>query len=717
MSDIIFSVSEDEQIVFSSDGGDIYSTFISLTDAPSSYSGQAGKFIKVNDTASGLEFTTSTASVAWGGVTGTLSDQTDLQAALDAKEDTLTKGDLTETTSNVLSITGGTGSVIGSGVTIEVDQADTDNDGYLSSTDWDTFNGKESALTFSTGLTRSVNTITTNDSEIVHDDLSGFVSDEHVAHSSINLTAGDGLAGGGDISTNRTFNIDISPQDDIGTPASDDVLLIEDVTDGSIKKVQASEFTGGGGASQLSDLSDVNTSTPTDRNVLVADGVDWESRALVEADISDLGTYLENVVGDTSPQLGGDLDGQSAYDLTNIVNGTFSSTVQAEHLYTTDDLQVDDDILLGSGSVINFDSGNATITHSAGALTFNVFPVTPSEAPNADYEVANKKYVDDNAGGGSGSMTTVKEGGVQVGDADIITLNFNGDDFNLTESPDTEINININDAGIDHDSLQNFSADEHFTQADITTVGTIGTGTWQGSVIDYERGGLEADVSAYSGLIKISGGSTSQVSDNSADWDAAYTHVSNNGTDHSYIDQDVTTTANVSFAGVNQGSGYLVIPNGASPTVDTLGKIALDTTDNTLIVHDGTAARVIGHNIEQLTFTLTYDGNWDDEAFPIWQAPKDMAVEIVQVNATVMGSDTPTLDFNLEERAYASLGSAGTDVFGSDQTADADGFESTSFSNPQLAAKSHLVFTTGTSAESGAVDLITVTVYYRKLIE
>lgn len=47
----------------------------------------------------------------------------------------------------------------------------------------------------------------------------------------------------------------------------------------------------GGGASQLSDLSDVNTSTPTNRNVLVADGVDWESRALVEADISDLQTY------------------------------------------------------------------------------------------------------------------------------------------------------------------------------------------------------------------------------------------------------------------------------------------------------------------------------------------------------------------------------------------------------------------------------------------
>lgn len=42
---------------------------------------------------------------------------------------------------------------------------------------------------------------------------------------------------------------------------------------------------------------------------------------------------------------------------------------------------------------------------------------------------------------GSGTITTVKEAGVQVGDADIVTLDFDGDNFNITESPDTEINV------------------------------------------------------------------------------------------------------------------------------------------------------------------------------------------------------------------------------------------------------------------------------------
>lgn len=86
-------------------------------------------------------------AAVWGNISGTLSSQTDLQDALNAKENTLTKGNLTEATSSVLTITGGTASIIGSGLTIEVDQADASNDGYLSSSDWNTFNGKQDVLT------------------------------------------------------------------------------------------------------------------------------------------------------------------------------------------------------------------------------------------------------------------------------------------------------------------------------------------------------------------------------------------------------------------------------------------------------------------------------------------------------------------------------------------------------------------------------------------
>ena len=65
-----------------------------------------------------------------------------VQTQIDGKEPTLTKGNFTEVTSSVLTITGGTAAVIGSGLTVQVKQANGSQAGYLSSTDWTTFNSK-----------------------------------------------------------------------------------------------------------------------------------------------------------------------------------------------------------------------------------------------------------------------------------------------------------------------------------------------------------------------------------------------------------------------------------------------------------------------------------------------------------------------------------------------------------------------------------------------
>jgi len=57
-----------------------------------------------------------------------------------------------------------------------------------------------------TGITVNANDIQTNDSEIVHDNLSGFVANEHIDHSGVTITAGTGLTGGGSIDGSRTIN-------------------------------------------------------------------------------------------------------------------------------------------------------------------------------------------------------------------------------------------------------------------------------------------------------------------------------------------------------------------------------------------------------------------------------------------------------------------------------------------------------------------------------
>lgn len=90
-------------------------------------------------------------------------------------------------------------------------------------------------------------------------------------------------------------------------------------------------------------------------------------------------------------------------------------------------------------------SGQYTVSHNVGtrALTYKII-VPPGSVTNTLTELAEMvaDYVISAGGSGSGSMTTVKANGSQVGGADIVTLNFSSV-FSITESPDTEINLDL----------------------------------------------------------------------------------------------------------------------------------------------------------------------------------------------------------------------------------------------------------------------------------
>lgn len=107
-------------------------------------------------TANGLSLAGQVLSLALSSTstTGALSS-TDWNT-FNGKQSALTLGNLTDAGTDGITITGGTGAVVGSGTSISQRVADTTHNGYLSSTDWNTFNGKQASGNYITALTGDV---------------------------------------------------------------------------------------------------------------------------------------------------------------------------------------------------------------------------------------------------------------------------------------------------------------------------------------------------------------------------------------------------------------------------------------------------------------------------------------------------------------------------------------------------------------------------------
>ena len=104
--------------------------------------------------------------------------------------------------------------------------------------------------------------------------------------------------GGGNVSTDAIWD---AAGDLVVGSGADTAAKLPIGTEGQVLKVSSGVVAwgaGGGGASQLSDLSDVVSATNTDRFVVVANGTTgYVGRALEEADISDLQAYITGITG------------------------------------------------------------------------------------------------------------------------------------------------------------------------------------------------------------------------------------------------------------------------------------------------------------------------------------------------------------------------------------------------------------------------------------
>lgn len=228
----------------------------------------------------------------------------------------------------------------------------------------------------------------------------------------------------------------------------------------------------------------------------------------------------------------------------------------------------------------------------------------------------------------------------------------------------------------------------------------IGAGT-----LVHERGGLEADVSAFTGLLAISGGATSEV-DAKAELEAQIADVS----DFAEADGDV-------FTGVHDfgGATSLEAPNGAGgTTVDAAGEFTVDTTAKGNVghmqFHDGTAERVIPVEISK-SITIEDPTTADDITF----FRENKAITVREMVIVTVGSATPSVTVDIHHHtdrnnAGNALITTPTASTAAANSATTTGHVITSFDDATIPADSFVWVEI--DAQSGTVDEVNITIFY-----
>jgi len=102
-----------------------------------------------------------------------------------------------------------------------------------------------SALTITSQA--STLTLDVDDTKVDHDVLLNFAADEHVAHSTVSAIAGEGLSGGGNLSADFTYKVNISAlAAEAGADGATDYVMVHHASTGTLKKVLLNNLPGGG---------------------------------------------------------------------------------------------------------------------------------------------------------------------------------------------------------------------------------------------------------------------------------------------------------------------------------------------------------------------------------------------------------------------------------------------------------------------------------------
>lgn len=299
----------------------------------------------------------------------------------------------------------------------------------------------------------------------------------------------DGGTGASDAATART-NLGVAIGSDVQAYDATLAALAAYNTNGVIVQTAADTFAG----RTIIGTTDRITLTNGD-GVLGNPTIDIASTYVGQATITTLGTIATGVWQGTAIAVayGGTGATDAATARTNLGAAASATTISAGGGLT------------GGGDL----SANRTISLDINGQTADASPdgavdyVITYDASAGGFKKVLLNNLPSGGGGETNTASNGGTGGIGVFDSksgvDLIFRNIISDGATIAVTLDAankEINLETIDSAIDHDSLLNFDASEHFTQASITTVGTITTGVWNGTDIAVADGGTGASTAA-----------------------------------------------------------------------------------------------------------------------------------------------------------------------------------------------------------------------------